>query len=101
MEWEFFYRQLEAGAHINETCFLFSDDPTKQEHYLGYLPHNEAPYWVGYCDIAGGCDFQSAAALVSAPIFGGRSLKERWDTVIIQSVQGLPLEDWQTHMDHV
>ncbi len=26
---------------IDETCFYFSDDPTEEEHYLGYLPEYE------------------------------------------------------------
>ena len=38
MEQSFFFRQLEAGKWIDETCFYFSDDPTAEEHYLGYLP---------------------------------------------------------------
>lgn len=34
MEWSFFFRQLEVGMSIDETCFYFSDDPTEEEHYL-------------------------------------------------------------------
>lgn len=26
MDWDFFYRQLEAGLNINETSFYFFDD---------------------------------------------------------------------------
>ena len=48
MDWDYFFRQLEAGANINETCFYFEDDPDKNDHYLGYLPQYEKPYWVGY-----------------------------------------------------
>ena len=57
MDWDFFFRQLTAGMNIDETCFYFSDDPNEEEHYLGYLPQYDKPYWVGYCDIDGGCDF--------------------------------------------
>ena len=39
MEWDFFFRQLEAGINIDETCFYFADDADKNEHYLGYLPN--------------------------------------------------------------
>ena len=48
MEWDFFFRQLEAGINIDETCFYFADDLDENEHYLGYLPQYEKPYWVGY-----------------------------------------------------
>lgn len=53
MDWDFFFRQLAAGMNIDETCFYFSDDPNEEEHYLGYLPQYDKPYWVGYCDIVG------------------------------------------------
>ena len=53
MDWDFFFRQLAAGMNIDETCFYFSDDPNEEEHYLGYLPQYDTPYWVGYCDIVG------------------------------------------------
>lgn len=43
MEWDFFFRQLEAGIYINETCFYFTDDPEEKERYLGYLPQYENP----------------------------------------------------------
>lgn len=46
MDWDFFFRQLTAGMNIDETCFYFSDDPNEEEHYLGYLPQYDKPYWV-------------------------------------------------------
>lgn len=73
MEWDFFFRQLEAGININETCFYFKDDPDENEHYLGYLSQYKKPYWVGYCDIKDGCEFGNATELVDAPIFDGKS----------------------------
>ena len=54
MDWDFFFRELTVGMNIDETCFYFSDDPNEEEHYLGYLPQYDKPYWVGYCDIVGG-----------------------------------------------
>ena len=101
MDWDFFFRQLEAGMNINETCFYFKDDPDKVEHYLGHISSQENPYWVGYCDIDGGCDFESAAELVNAPIFNGRTLKERWDKVIICEIEGCGLDDWMKCFPHI
>lgn len=94
MDWAFFYKQLESGKNIDETCFYFADDPGKNEHYLGCLPQYEKPFWVGYCDIENGCEFESAAELVNAPIFDGRTLKERWNQVKICSIEGLDVESW-------
>ena len=100
MEWDFFYRQLEAGLNIDETCFYFSDDETERERYVGYLPQYEKPYWIGYCDVEDGCEFKSACELVNAPVFDGRSLKERWSEAVIISVEGIPFEQWLEHMEH-
>ena len=100
MEWDFFFRQLEAGLSIEETCFYFEDDPDEKEHYLGYIPNQEKPYWVGYCDIENGCEFERATELVDAPIFDGKTLRERWKQVIICSIEGCCLDDWMKYFPH-
>lgn len=61
---------------------------------MGYIEGEDKPYWVGYCDVDGGSDFVSAAELVTALIFNGKSLKDRWDKVIIWSIEGTCIEDW-------
>ncbi len=101
MDWDFFFKQLDAGININETRFYFEDDPEEKEHYLGYILEQEKPYWVGYCDIKDGCDFKSAIELVSAPIFDGKTLKERWNKVIICSIEGCSLDDWMKSFQHI
>lgn len=100
MEWDFFYRQLEVGVNIDETCFYFSDDKEEREHYVGYLPQYEKPYWIGCCDIEDGCEFETAYELVNAPVFDGRSLKERWNEAVIVSIEGIPFEQWLKHTEH-
>lgn len=95
-----FYKQLESEKNIDETHFYFADNPDKKEHYLGCLPQYEKPFWVGYCDIENGCEFESAAELVNAPIFDGRTLKERWNQVNICSIEGLAIEDWLKYVKH-
>ncbi len=94
LDYDFFYKQLSAGIMIDETCFYFNDDPEEEEHYLGYLPQYDKPYWVGYCDIPDGTEFSTAEELVNAKIFNGRSLKERWNNVRIISIEGICLESW-------
>lgn len=69
IDWDFFYRQLEAGYHIDETCFYFSDDAEEEVHYIGFIAKYECPYWAGYCDIPNGCEFSTAEELVTAPIY--------------------------------
>lgn len=50
---------------------------------MGFLFGSKKPYWVGYCDIENGCEFESANELVDPPIFDGKSLRARWNDVII------------------
>ena len=101
LEFDYFFKQLKAGMCIDESCFYFSDDAKKDEHYVGFLPQYEKPYWVGYCDIPDGTEFRTAEELVNAKIFQGKSLKEKWDTVRFVSIEGLCLEDWLEFFKHV
>ncbi len=94
LDFDFFFRKLVEGSHIDETCFYFADDKTEKEHYLGFLPQYEKPYWVGYCDIENGTEFETAVELINAPIFDRRTLKERWKEVRIVSIEGISLVDW-------
>lgn len=95
------FRQLEAGAMIDETCFYFKDDPEEEEHYLGYLPKYKKPYWVGHCDIKDGCEFETASELMNAPIYNGKSLKSRWNEVVVVSIEGLDVEEWMEYCYHI
>lgn len=79
---------------IDETAFYFSDDPKEEVHYIGYLPQYEEPYWVGYCDIENGCEFLTAEELFTAKIFNGKSIKDRWENVVLSEICGLDIEDW-------
>lgn len=101
LDFEWFYKQLSAGKSIDETCFFFADDDTEKERYLGFLPQYDPPYWVGYCDIPDGAEFFTAEELVSAPVFGGKSLRERWDQVRILSIEGASLDDWLAYFEHI
>jgi len=100
LDYDFFYAHLLLGKWIDETGFYFADDPSEEEHFLGYLPEYDLPYWVGYCDIEDGTEFKTAEELVNAPIFDGRSLKERWPEVRIFSIWGLRLDEWLESCPH-
>jgi hypothetical protein len=101
LDFDFFMRQLIAGMNIDETCFYFLNDPKEEEHFCGFSPQFDKPYYVGLCDIENGIDFTSADELVNAPIFNGQSLKSRWSDVKIVSIMGLRLEDWFECCKHV
>lgn len=101
LKFDYFFRQLEAGLNIDETCFYFVDDPEEIEYYLGYLPQYDKPYWVGYCDVENGAEFATAEELVNAPIFNGRSLKSKWHDVRICGIEGISLDDWLECVEHV
>ncbi|MCI8992271.1 MAG: hypothetical protein HFG80_06015 [Eubacterium sp.] len=101
LDFNYFLRQLKEGVNINETCFYFNDDPAEEEHYLGYVADSANSYWVGYCDVKDGAEFKTAEELVDAPIFNGKSLKERWKNVRICSIESFPLDDWMECMEHV
>lgn len=95
LEYDFFFKVLkENGTWLDETHFYFSDDPEEEEHWLGCILSYEQPYWAGGCDIPRGCDFDTAEELLNAPIYNGKSLRERWADVRIIGMMGLGLEDW-------
>ena len=68
---------------VDETRFYFNDDADKSEHYLGC-----------YCDVPDGCEFDTAYELLNAPIYDGRSLRERWENVVFEEIGGLSVDDW-------
>ena len=84
----------EKRVNIDETSFYFKDDPQEIEHFIGYLPQYDLPYWVGYCDIEGGCDFKTAKELFEAPVFDGRSLKDRWEDVVLMTIGAVNIDEW-------
>ncbi len=96
LEYDFFFKVLtENGSWLDETCFYFADDLDRREHWLGFLPGTEfPPYWAGNCDIPGGSEYGSAKELMEAPIFDGRSLRERWPQVRLSGMIGISLDSW-------
>lgn len=80
---------------VDETLFYFDDGPkNQQEHYLGCLREYDKPYWVGYCDIPDGEEFLTAKEMLEAKIFEGKSIKDRWEHVVIVNIGGFCWEDW-------
>lgn len=96
LTYEQLYSLFAKGYNINDTCFYFSDDPQEIEHFIGYMPEINAqyPYWAGLCDVENGCSFSTAKELLEAPIYNGKSIKDRYDQLQFVSISGLSLEDW-------
>ena len=79
---------------FDETSFYFDDDPDEAEHMLGCIRNHAEPYWIGDCDEPDGCAFVSAAELLSAKVFDGRSMQERWEHIVFSAIGGIALEEW-------
>ncbi len=80
---------------IDETLFYFDDEPeNEQEHFLGCIRDYDKPYWIGYCDIPNGCDFETASDLLNAKVFNGSSIRDRWEHIVIENIGGILIEDW-------
>lgn len=95
--YEFFLKIFEHDEVflVDKTLFYFDDEPkNQQEHYLGCLREYDKPYWVGYCDIPDGEEFLTAKEMLEAKIFEGKSIKDRWEHVVIVNIGGFCWEDW-------
>lgn len=79
---------------VDETAFYFDDDPAEEERMLGCLRKLDKPYWVGNCDLPKGGGYSTAAQLLSAKIFNGESLKDRWNHIVFVSVGGIRIDEW-------
>lgn len=97
---DYLIQEFKAGMNIDETCFSFESDPITEFRYIGYSENDPLPYWAGLCDLPDGRRFQTADELFEAKIYDGKSLKERWDEVIIYSINSLPLDDWLSFLPH-
>ncbi|HBM98900.1 MAG TPA: hypothetical protein DD413_05685 [Ruminococcus sp.] len=83
-----------SGIAVDETAFYFKTDINEKEHYIGFISKQDKPYWAGYCDITNGCAFKTAEELFNAKIYDGKSIKERWNQIVIIQISGIPVEDW-------
>ena len=80
--------------NIDETAFYFKSDPEEIDHYIGYLPEYDSPYWIGQCDIPDGCEYETAEEMFEASVFNGKSIKERWDDIVIFQIGAISVDEW-------
>ncbi|MBQ8512312.1 MAG: hypothetical protein IJ497_06835 [Clostridia bacterium] len=86
---------------LHESGFRFASDPISpkqtgyvRERMIGWMDGQEKPYWIGGCDIPNGTEFFTAEELLDAPVFAGKSMRERWDEVIWLELIGLDPVEW-------
>lgn len=95
-DYKFILKQFERGdPRVDETVFYLASDPQEVEHYIGYLPEFDEPYWAGYCDVPDGCSYKTAKELFEAKIYDGQSIKARWDELILICIGGINVDDWE------
>lgn len=87
---------FKKGDMVDETMFQFVTETC--EHYLGFLPEYDEPYWAGYCDIEDGFTCKTAEELFNAPIYHGKSLKDRWNEIVIVNIGGIYIDDWYKYV---
>ncbi|MEY8428528.1 hypothetical protein AALA00_12595 [Lachnospiraceae bacterium 46-15] len=95
-DYDFMLAQFKKGdERVDETMFYFRSDPEEVEHYIGYLSQYDKPYWAGYCDVPDGCEFKTAEELFEAKIYDGKSIKDRWEELVLVNIGGISVDDWE------
>ncbi len=73
----------------NEECIIGATNQVFYDSNLRPLSHGETHYWAGCgCDTPGGQGYPTAKALFEAPIYGGKSIRDRWDEISWESIDG-------------
>ena len=85
-------KMFRNGFGVDETVFYFNDDKEQREHYIGYISKYDKPYWAVYCDIDNGVEFKTADELFNAKIYDGKSIKDRWEQIVLTEIGGLSIE---------
>ncbi|HEL2739297.1 TPA: hypothetical protein UDO34_002174 [Streptococcus suis] len=100
LQYDYFLQEFEAGMMPGETNFSFETDEENELCSFGYSKEAEQPYWIRENKQTDEKRFTSSALLFSSPLFYGKSLRERWDEVVIYSIASQSLNDWLSYADH-
>ena len=92
LDFDLFLKLLDEKDYAGEIGFRFSSEDESTERFIGSTDKNGL-YWAGDCDVPG-CEFKTANELLNAKIYGGKSLKERWDDVVICEIDAIWLDEW-------
>ena len=78
----------------NEDCWIGATSQIFYDSNLRPLSRGETFYWAGCgCDLPRGTDFLSARELFEAPIYGGKSIRDRWDEITWHEIDGWMSEE--------
>ena len=85
----------------NEDCVIGATSQVFFDSSLRPMSHGETFYWAGIgCDIQNGTDYPTAKALFEAPIYEGRSIRERWPGIEWRMIAGgLSPEAFDSRLD--
>lgn len=73
----------------NEGCIIGATNQVFYDSNLRPLSHGETFYWAGAgCDIYNGTDYLTARELFEAPIYEGKSIKDRWSEITWDEIDG-------------
>ncbi|HFU4202989.1 TPA: hypothetical protein ACGO8F_000561 [Streptococcus suis] len=100
LQYDYFLQEFEAGMMPGEINFSFETDDVDVLRSFGYSKEAEQPYWIRENKHMDERSFTSSAPLFSSLLFDGKSLRERWNEVVIYSIAGQSLNDWLSHADH-
>ena len=76
---------------IDGTAFYFDDEPEKT-YYICCDHYYNKPYRITLWDAEVSDKYQTASELLYADVFNGRSLKDRYEHIVIEEIDGVPLE---------
>ena len=84
----------------NEDCIIGATNQIFYDSNLRPMSNGETRYWAGSgCDIPNGAEFPTAQALFEAPIYGGRSIRDRWAEITWHEIDGwMTPEQFDTRM---
>ncbi|MBR1764377.1 MAG: hypothetical protein IJ746_03185 [Ruminococcus sp.] len=74
--------------NVDGTVFYFDDDNTKDEktYYICCDHYYNKPYWITKLDNPISDKYSTASELLTARVFNGRSLKDRYEHMVIEEI---------------
>ncbi|QHW36903.1 hypothetical protein GZH82_06020 [Staphylococcus ursi] len=96
---EYFINLLNNGMKLDNLAFSFKSDNNDVCYFIGCINGEENPYSEFFSDYSELKTFENVEELFNSNIFNGKSLKERWTEVLIDSINGIQFGDWLTQFN--
>ena len=87
----------------NGDCIIGATNQVFIDSNLRPMSHGETFYWAGDgCDIHSGVEYLTARELFEAPIYGGKSIRQRWGQIEWEMIDGwMSAEDFDHQSDKI